>query len=235
MDNSLLVNLLAWYLVFLFSTSLHEAAHAVAAAFGGDYTASGAGQATLNPIPHIRREPVGMAVVPLVSFFLNHGSWMFGWASAPFNPYWAARYPKRSFAMSLAGPLSHLVPSVVSWIAIAAGMRYGWFVPDFDGTNLVRAADPSASVAAGLALLCSIMFKLNLILCIFNLLPIPPMDGSELWYLFAKREESRLRLRHTFASYGLAGLLLAWYVFPHVFRPIFIFSVRRLYVIGLGM
>lgn len=114
MDASVLVSLVIWYAVFLFSTSLHEAAHALAAAYGGDNTAYGAGQATLNPLPHIRRERVGMVVVPLVSFFFNlyrYGTpWMFGWASAPFNPYWAARYPKRSFVMSLSGPLSHLIP-----------------------------------------------------------------------------------------------------------------------------
>ncbi|MDR1611837.1 MAG: site-2 protease family protein [Planctomycetota bacterium] len=235
MDGSLPMNFLAWYVVFLFSTSLHEAAHAVAASFGGDRTASTGGQATLNPIPHIRREKIGMIAAPILSFFLNRGTWMIGWASAPFNPYWAARCPKRSFVMSLAGPLAHLIPTVVSWGGMAVGIRYAFFSMDFGGTHIVRAFDPENSLAAALALLCSILFQLNLILCVFNLLPFPPMDGSEVWYLFLKSEESRLKLRHTLAGYGLAGLLLAWYVFPVVFRPILNFAVIRLLALGHGV
>ena len=57
-----------WYIVFLFSTTCHEAAHALVAKMGGDLTAAEGGQVTLNPIPHIRRSPFGMVVVPIVSF-----------------------------------------------------------------------------------------------------------------------------------------------------------------------
>ena len=65
-----------WYLVFLFSTTCHEAAHALAAKWGGDLTAFEGGQVTLNPIPHIRRSPFGMVIVPIASFAL--GGWMIG-------------------------------------------------------------------------------------------------------------------------------------------------------------
>ena len=68
-----------WYLVFLFSTTCHEAAHALVAKLGGDTTAAEGGQVTLNPIPHIRRSPFGMVVVPILSFLV--GGWMIGWAS----------------------------------------------------------------------------------------------------------------------------------------------------------
>jgi len=80
-----LVQGLVWYVVFLFSTTCHEASHSLAAKWGGDLTAFRGGQVTLNPLPHMKREPFGMLVVPLLSFLL--GDWMIGWASAPYDPF----------------------------------------------------------------------------------------------------------------------------------------------------
>ena len=74
------------YIVFLFSTTCHEAAHALVAKLGGDSTAALSGQMTLNPVPHIRREPWGMVVIPILAFLFTRG--MIGWASAPFDPLW---------------------------------------------------------------------------------------------------------------------------------------------------
>jgi len=90
-DTSLFFYGTAWYLAFLFSTTLHEASHALVALKLGDDTAHRGGQVTLDPIPHIQREPVGMVVVPIVSYLL--GGWMIGWASAPYDPEWAGRNP----------------------------------------------------------------------------------------------------------------------------------------------
>ncbi len=73
-----------WYLVFLFSTTCHEAAHALAARLGGDLTAFHGGQVTLNPAPHIQREPFGLVLAPIVSYFWS--GWMLGWASARVLP-----------------------------------------------------------------------------------------------------------------------------------------------------
>ena len=77
----------SWLLVFIFSLTAHEAAHAWAAKRLGDLTAYQGGQVTLDPIPHIRREPLGMLIIPIASYFSS--GWMFGWASAPFNFAWA--------------------------------------------------------------------------------------------------------------------------------------------------
>ena len=82
-----LVQGLIWYVVFLFSTTCHEASHSLAAKLGGDLTAFHGGQVTLNPVPHVRREPFGMVLVPLLSFVL--GGWMIGWASAPYGSFLA--------------------------------------------------------------------------------------------------------------------------------------------------
>src|SRR5436190_7365182 len=99
--------LLTAYVVFLYSTVCHEAAHAWVAHKLGDSTAYHGGQVSLDPIPHIRREPLGMVVVPLLGLFIN-GS-LLGWASAPLDPLWAAKHPRRSALVALAGPASNFL------------------------------------------------------------------------------------------------------------------------------
>ena len=139
-----------WYIVFLFSTTCHEAAHALVAKLGGDTTAAEGGQVTLNPIPHIRRSPFGMVVVPILSFLL--GGWMIGWASAPFNPAWQRQYPRRSAWMALAGPAANFSLMLLAAIAIRIGLAAGYFrAPEFirGYASLVmpaNAADPHFSL-----------------------------------------------------------------------------------------
>ena len=91
METETLAVGLIWYAVFLFSATVHEAAHAWAAYRLGDPTAYLGGQVTLNPAPHVQREPFGTVLVPIITFALS--GWMMGWASAPYNPMWADRYP----------------------------------------------------------------------------------------------------------------------------------------------
>lgn len=228
LSSSMLTNLVVWYVIFLFSTTFHEAMHSWVSHRGGDNTAYQGGQATLNPIPHIKRSPFGMVAVPLITFFLAGGSWMIGWASAPFNPYWAARHPKRSFLMSLAGPLSHLPLILVSFIAMYVGLRNGFFGPMQPDLGLYPvAAGSGGHLSWVLATILNITFRLNLVLLVFNLMPLPPLDGSEVWYLFVKSEENRLRMRAQANSYAFAGLMLAWWLFPRVFGPLFSFLVFR--------
>src|SRR5690606_12527985 len=118
---------LLYYLVFLVSTTGHEAAHAWAAKRGGDLTAYHGGQVSLNPVPHIRREPYGMLLLPLVSVVLS--GWPFGFASAPYDRRWAERHPRRAAWMALAGPAANLLLVVASLVAIRAGAEAGVFTP----------------------------------------------------------------------------------------------------------
>jgi Zn-dependent protease len=100
-----------WYVIFLFATTLHETAHAWAALRLGDATAYRGGQVSLEPWPHIRREPVGMVLLPVVSFLAT--GWPLGWASAPYERDWADRWPRRAALMALAGPTANLLLVVV--------------------------------------------------------------------------------------------------------------------------
>src|SRR6202451_2936439 len=113
------------YIVFLFSTPCHEGAHALVGHLGGDSTAFLGGQASLNPIPHIRREPFGMVVFPILTYLTMH--WMMGWASAPYNPAWQQRYPRRAAWMALAGPAANFALVLLSALAIRAGISFGYF------------------------------------------------------------------------------------------------------------
>ena len=219
-----------WYIVFLFSTTCHEAAHALVAKLGGDTTAAEGGQLTLNPIPHIRRSPFGMVAVPIVSFLV--GGWMIGWASAPFNPEWQRRYPRRSAWMALAGPAANFSLMILAGIAVRIGIMNGYFqAPDHIGgyAGLVapaNGADPTF-VTSGL----SILFILNLLLGTFNLLPVPPLDGHS-GIMLVMPDALAIRyldwLRNS-RNFGLLGLVIAWTLFDRIFQPIFFFALHALY------
>lgn len=219
----------AWFAVFLFSTTFHEAAHALLSFKLGDPTAYHGGQVSLNPLPHIQREPFGMVLVPIVSFAL--GGWMFGWASAPYDPHWAANYPRRAAWMALAGPLSNLLLFIVSGVFIFAGLRMGWFQPPQQLnflSGIVASTQPGP--LTGLALLLSIFFSLNLILFCFNLMPLPPLDGSgALPLIFSSEHAYRYQQFMSQPGFTFLGLIVAWNVFPLIFKPIMIATVNILY------
>ncbi len=218
---------LAWFVVFLFSTTLHEAAHAVVALRLGDSTAYRGGQVTLNPLPHIRREPFGMVLVPLISFFLS--GWMFGWASAPYDPAWADRWPKRAGLMALAGPIANFSLCILAGIGIRVGLGLGFFEIG-DRLSWASMVQASESGSAGVATLLSLLFSLNLILGVFNLLPLPPMDGSAVVQLFLPDETARtLQGFYRMPMLAFMGILIAWRVFPTIFGPVFGFALRLLY------
>ncbi|HEV2246106.1 MAG TPA: site-2 protease family protein [Terriglobia bacterium] len=214
-----------WYVVFLFSTVCHESAHALAAKIGGDPTAFEGGQVTLNPVPHMKREPVGILVVPLVSYFLY--GWMIGWASAPYDPLWAQRHPRRAAWMALAGPGANFSLMVLAAIGIRLGMAMGAFrAPDSAGFTHVTQATGGAELAATVL---SITFVLNLLLGTFNLLPFPPLDGHNGIMLLMDAQTARRFMNSMFSRLGLAGILIAWIVYDRVFPYVFTLALNLLY------
>jgi Zn-dependent protease len=218
------------FVVFLFSTTLHEASHALIAYKLGDPTAYHGGQVTLNPLPHIRREPVGMVLIPLLTFATQ--GWMMGWASAPYDPLWAQRFPRRAAAMALAGPAANLLLVLLAALGIHAGMALGAFAApaQVSFTEVTVATGPDGGIAAGIATALSLLFSLNLVLFVFNLLPLPPLDGSAVVPAFlsgsaAARYNELLRQ----PMLSLLGLLVAWRLFGPLYRPLEALALNLLY------
>ena len=168
---------LIWYGVFLFSTICHEAAHAWTALRLGDKTAALGGQVSLNPLPHVRREPIGMLVVPLLTLFAN-GS-MIGWASAPYNPDWARGNPRRAALMALAGPGANLMLALAAALLIGAGVHAGFFMAPMQLGGMHMTAALSGALVLPARLL-SVLLSLNLLLSLYNIFPVPPLDGSNI-------------------------------------------------------
>jgi len=219
---------LVWFVIFLFSTTVHEAAHALVALRLGDSTAYRGGQVTLNPIPHIQREPMGTIGVPIVTYLLS--GWMMGWASAPYDPWWADRYPRRAAWMALAGPVSNLLLFVSSALMIRLGMLVGLFEPPQEAYFSQVTAALQSGVPEALATCLSILFSLNLLLFAFNLLPLPPLDGSGVLPLVMK-ETVAVRYQELMRqpTWSLLGIVLAWYMFRSVYGPLHLIALNLLY------
>jgi Zn-dependent protease len=217
-----------WYGAFLVSVTLHEAAHAWLAWRGGDLTAYHGGQVSLDPRPHVRREPFGMVVLPLAS--LVFFGWPFGFASTPYDPRWAWRHPRRAAWMSLGGPAANAGLVLTTALAMRAGLSLGTFVTPgrIQLEQVVAGAGGALGETAALAL--SVLFSLNLILCLLNLIPLPPLDGAGALPLLLPAGLAR-RVQQWLAQPLLAwvGILLAWNLFGFVFRPVFLAAVNVLH------
>lgn len=225
--DSLLLGAL-WYVVLLFSLVVHEAAHAWTALRMGDPTAYLGGQVTLDPMPHIRREPFGTVLAPWLFYLI--GPFMIGWASTPFDPAWADANPRRAGWMSLAGPAANLLLVVVAGLLIRAGLAAGVFAaPEaVSFTRLTTAVTPG--VLETLATLLSLMFTLNLLLFVFNLLPFPPLDGAGVVGLLLPERTARwVQDWLRYPAFALGGLLIAWVVIGRLFGTAHLFAINLLY------
>jgi len=219
----------AFFVVFLFSTTLHEAGHAWAALRGGDDTAYLGGQVSLDPIPHIRREPFGMVILPLITAVTI--GWPIGYASAPYSVEWARTHPRRAALMALAGPAANLILVLLALVALRIGVAADLFVPpERAGFGMLTATEAGAAWDA-VGRLLSIAFSLNLLLFVFNLLPVPPLDGSAAITLFMSKSVTRKYQELLWGSpmLGFVGIFIAWQVFPTVFRPLFSAAISLIY------
>jgi len=217
------------YVVFLFSVTLHEAAHAWAALRGGDSTGYAGGQVTLDPRPHIRREPFGTVLVPLAGIAMS--GFPIGWASTPYDPRWAYVFPHRAAWMALAGPAANLALMALAAVAIRLGIAVGVLEPGvLSVTGLVMAAPGVAPVFGPLAIFLSGLYAMNLLLLLLNLIPVPPLDGSAVIGLLLSEERARrLQLAVHGSSLSLLGLLVAFLVIREVFWPVCLVSLQVLF------
>ncbi|HOF42187.1 MAG TPA: site-2 protease family protein [Candidatus Hydrogenedentes bacterium] len=183
-----IAEIFAAYVCLLFCLSVHEAAHAWVSDWAGDPTARLQGRVTLNPLPHI--DPFGTVLFPLIMLFANLP--VFGWARpVPFNQQNLRSKRWGPVAVALAGPLSHLAQLVV----LIAGARLAFLVfhPDLEN----QGGGPWIT-------LLWMLVQLNLILMLFNLIPVPPLDGHHVLYAFLPP-----RGQHIMERIGPYGILIA--------------------------
>ncbi len=180
--------------ILIISIIIHEVAHGLAALSQGDKTAQYAGRLTLNPVSHI--DPIGSIVVPLVCVLLP-GSMVFGWAKpVPYNPYNLKNGRWGELWVAFAGPLSNII------IALLAGFTI----------RLFGNAIPEATV-----LILYVTVLINIVLAFFNLIPLPPLDGSKILInLFPNQMAS---FRGIFEKYGMLGTLALVFIFWQFLTP----------------
>jgi Zn-dependent protease len=227
MDGAEFLTATIWFVSFLFSTTVHEAMHAFAAWRLGDPTAYHGGQVSLSPAPHVAREPIGMLVLPLITSF-THG-WAIGWASAPYDPYWAARYPRRAAAMAAAGPAGNAIIAIVAFALLRGGLELGWFTAP-DSVRFESLVELSTGGSNFLTTLLSVLLVQNVFLGLFNLLPLPPLDGASVVRgLAPDRLAGTLDSLTMNPAFSMVGLLVAWQVFPMFTGPLFMALLQALH------
>jgi Zn-dependent protease len=233
-SETILHALVFWLPAFLFSVTVHEAAHAWAALRLGDPTAWLAGQVSLSPWPHLRRSPIGMGVVPLVTTLVQ--GWTIGWASVPVDPEWAERHPRRAALMALAGPAGNLAIALAAFALLRAGIGFGVFEAPEQVTvqHLVSNALPPDPLRLGdfMAEGLSVLLALNVLLFVFNLLPLPPLDGAAAIGLILPAGAARAwRAAAAGPALAFAGILAAWQLFPVLAAPVFAALVRTVHLV----
>ena len=221
MDSNLIQTILVYALPVLFAITIHEAAHGFVARYLGDNTAYMLGRVTLNPVKHI--DPFGTVLMPLLLLFgtaaLPGGPYLLGYAKpVPVN-FSQLRHPKRDMVwVALAGPLSNYLQAVV-WILLALALvATGTHEPFFERMT-----------QAGV--------KANLILAVFNLFPVPPLDGGRVLVgLLPPRQAYSLSRIEPFGFFIVLALVfvgvlndwwmrplleLSYYAFNFAFGPLF--------------
>jgi Zn-dependent protease len=165
--------------ILIISVMLHELSHGYMADFLGDPTARLAGRLTLNPIKHI--DFWGSIIVPIITSLFG---FTFGWAKpVPYNPYNLKNRRAGELLIALAGPVSNLVTAIIFGLMIRIVMSsYG-----FDGGL------HAGSIAYSIVNILSIIVLINIVLAIFNLIPVPPLDGSKILFSLLPQQYSRTR------------------------------------------
>jgi Zn-dependent protease len=195
--------------ILIMSVVVHEVAHGYMAYSLGDPTAKYEGRLTLNPVKHL--DFLGSIIVPIVAYF--SAGFIFGWAKpVPYNPYNLKPGRWSEPLVAAAGPLSNLLLVAVFGLILRLGISGGWASPEF-------------------IQITSLVVLINIVLAVFNLMPIPPLDGSKL--LFALLPERYYHWRAEFERYGLFLVILFIFFLWRFVAPI-IFSLFRL-VVGPGV
>ncbi|MBI3305522.1 site-2 protease family protein [Candidatus Nomurabacteria bacterium] len=196
-------NAIFYIAVLVMSIVIHEVAHGFMAEYFGDNTARNEGRLTLNPIKHL--DFFGSVLLPVL-LVLSHSPFLFGWAKpVPYNPDNLSNRKWGSLAVASAGVLSNFAIAIIFGLIIR-------FTSD-------------ASLPAGFYFITSIIVVVNLALATFNLVPIPPLDGSKI--LFSFLPESAFNFIINYERYSLILLLVFIVLFSKYLIPVlaFLFSL----------
>ncbi|MEK7609970.1 MAG: site-2 protease family protein [Patescibacteria group bacterium] len=184
--------------ILILSVIIHEVSHGYMADHLGDPTARLQGRLTLNPLKHI--DPVGSIIVPLIT---SLAGFTFGWARpVPYNPYNLKNRRQGEFLIAIVGPLSNLA------LALIFGLIIRFFY--------AGAMTPFMEIL-------SYIILINIILAVFNLIPVPPLDGSKLLLAFLPNQYGRARvLLETYGPFLIIFVVFfLWQVISPVIWPIF--------------
>ena len=198
------MQMLFFFLIIIPSAIIHEFSHGWVADRLGDPTARYAGRLTLNPIVHI--DKWGTLLMPLLLYFLTGGAFIFAYAKpVPYNPYNLKNQKWGPSLVAVAGPLSNFLLAAMFGAAIQ-------FLP----------------LTPSLIGLLSIIVYANVLLGVFNLVPIPPLDGSKI--LYAILPDSMGQIKRLLEQYGFFILLIFIFFFFHLITPI----IQFLYFLFTG-
>ncbi len=211
--DTVIVTTIFSLIILLFSVIIHELAHGYVAYSLGDPTAKYEGRLTLNPIKHL--DPFGSIILPLL-LFIAGSPFLFGWAKpVPINPYNFTDKKYGEIKVSIAGPASNLSLALVFGLILR-------FVP-----HEILFSNPGVSIAL------TYIVAINIWLAIFNLIPIPPLDGS--WILFSFLPASAQNVKNFLRQYGIVILVLLILFFGWVWSDItsFVFQLITGHVLTL--
>jgi Zn-dependent protease len=200
-----LVQSIFFFVILIFSVVIHEVSHGYAALYLGDRTAQYAGRLTLNPIPHL--DMFGSIILPAFLVLLN-SPFLIGWAKpVPYNPYNLRNQKWGPAIVGGAGPAANILLAVIFGLAVR-------FLP-------FLAEGPGGIFFSNFIAIASIVALLNLVLAIFNLVPIPPLDGSKV--LFSLMPYNWYGARAFLEQYGFILLIVFILYFARIISPIVVF------------
>lgn len=203
--------------ILIFSVIIHEVSHGLAAYRLGDPTAKYAGRLTLNPLNHL--DPIGSVLLPFLLYIISikTGSGIiFGWAKpVPYNPRNLSDQKYGPGIVGAAGPLSNIVLALIAGVLMRAFIIYGIG----QGTYILN-------VLAAIVMI-------NILLTVFNLIPVPPLDGSKLLFTFLPLSEYT---KATLEQYGFVFLLGLIFIFGGLLSLLFGFALEIFSsnIIGVG-
>ena len=202
MDFANIIQTIAIYaLPVLFAITIHEAAHGYVARYFGDNTAWTLGRVTLNPLKHI--DPIGTIVMPLMLYIATSGAFLFGYAKPVPVQFGNLRHPKRDMIwVALAGPLSNLIQALLWGIGFyflqGAGITETFFIK-----------------------MCQAGILVNVVMFVFNLFPLPPLDGGRVLVGLLPYKQAMLVSRiEPWGFFVVMALVLAGVLSTYWMRPL---------------